>query len=150
LSEEKRTAKARETFFDSVCEYVARNPQLVNSQVAEYFRTLKSKYRIALITTNTKKAIGKILSSAGLEDIFDIIESSKLEEKDDKFAVFDRFVEKHGKPLVYIGGGRKDSFDYCDIMKIKCIFANFEKDDEIPNVESAHDLNELRAMLERA
>ena len=124
LSDDERTIKARETFFNSVCDYVRKHPKVRNNDIIEYFNSLKNSYRIALITTNTKSALERILSSAGLNGFFDIVEASMPNEKDDKRAVFERFITKYGKPLVYIGGNRKDSFDYCRERGIRCIFAN--------------------------
>ncbi|MBI2124906.1 HAD hydrolase-like protein [Candidatus Pacearchaeota archaeon] len=149
LSDDKRTVKARETFFDSVCDYVRKHPEVRNNDIINYFNSLKNNYRIALITTNIKSALERILLSAGLTDFFDIIEASMPDEKDDKRAVFERFIKKYGKPLVYIGGNRKDSFDYCRENGINCIFANLEKQQDIEGVESAYNLEELNQMLSR-
>jgi predicted SnoaL-like aldol condensation-catalyzing enzyme len=144
LTERERTIKAREMYFDSVCQYVQQNPKVRNEAIIKYFTFIKDKYRLALITTNIQSALKKILSSAGLMDLFDITETSLPEEKDDKRIVFDRFVMKYGKPLIYIGGSRKDSFDYCKENKIPCIFANLEAEKDIADVESAHNLEELK------
>ena len=149
LSDDERTIKARETFFDSVCDYVRKYPEARNNGIINYFNSLKKSYRIALITTNTKSALERILSSASLTDFFDIIEASMPDEKDDKRIVFERFIKKYGKPLVYIGGNRKDSFDYCREKGISCIFANIEKQLGIEGVESAHNLKELKQKLSR-
>ena|SRR3989338_11059765 len=149
LTDKKRTIKARELFFDSVCKYIGKNPGVKNKEIIEYFKELKSNFRIALITTNTDKATEKILKALGLSNFFDIIETSKPEEKDDKRAVFGRFIEKHGKPLVYIGGGRKDSYDYCKENNIPRIFANFEAGPEIGGVESANSLRELEKAIKK-
>ena len=149
LSDDERTIKARETFFDSVCDYVRKYPEARNNGIINYFNSLKKSYRIALITTNTKSALERILSSASLTDFFDIIEASMPDEKDDKRIVFERFIKKYGKPLIYIGGNRKDSFDYCGEKGIPCIFANFEKQPDIEGVESAHNLEELKQKLSR-
>ena len=149
LNDDERTIKARETFFSSVCDYVKKYPRAKNNSVIKYFDSLKNRYRIALITTNTKSALERILSSAGLTDFFDIIEASMPNEKDDKRIVFERFIKKYGKPLIYIGGNRKDIFDYCKEKGIPCIFANFEKQAELEGVESAHNIEELKQKLSK-
>ena len=149
LSERERTIAARERFFDAVCEYIVHNPQLVNNDVAEYLSSLKEKYRLALITTNTCKSLEKILSIPGLKGLFDIAESSRVDEKDDKAAVFDRFIQKNGKPYLYIGGERKDSYEYCQKNKIQPIFANFEGADDLDNILNVHSLTELKERIER-
>lgn len=71
------------------------------------------------------------------------------EERDDKREVFDRFLRKYGKPIIYIGGDRKDSFDYCRENGIPCLFANLENQPEIEQVNSVHNLRELKQELEK-
>lgn len=96
------------------------------------------------------QAIKKILDILELSNFFDIIEASKLGEKDDKRAVFDRFIQKYGKPLVYIGGGRKDSYDYCKEKNIPRIFANLENQKaDIEGVESANSFHELEKAVKK-
>lgn len=149
LSEEQRTTKARETFFDSVIEYIKQNPKTKNKKTIKYFESLKDKYELALITTNTSSAIKKILNITGLKNLFDIIETSKPEEKDDKKIVFKRFVEKYKKPVIYIGGSKKDSFDYCKENNIKHIFVNFKNKEVIDNTETIYNLEELKQKISK-
>ena len=149
LSDEERTIKARETFFNSVCDYVKKYPRVKNNSIIKYFDSLKKSYRLALITTNIKSALKKIIEIAGLTDFFDIIEASMPDEKDDKRIGFERFIKKYGKPLIYIGGERKDSFDYCKEKGIPCIFANFEKQPDIEGIESVRNLEELKQKLSK-
>jgi len=148
-TETERTVKARRMFFDSVIKYIKENPSMKNDKVITYFKSLKRKYRIALVTTNTRQALEKILSATGLQNLFDIVEASEESEKDDKIAVFNRFTKTYGNPLVYIGGDRKDSFDYCKAHKIPHIFANLEDNKEIEGIESVHNLDELKTALSR-
>lgn len=148
LTEEKRTILARRMFFDSIIRYIQENPSTKNSDVIKYFNLLKKKYRLALITSNTKPALNKILSATNLSDLFDIIEASEETEKDDKIAVFNRFVKKYGKPIIYIGGDRKDSFDYCKKNDIPCIFANLEEGQHIEGVETINNFKGLKEKLE--
>jgi hypothetical protein len=147
-NEKQRVIKAREMYFDSVCEYVKQNPKVRNESVIKQFSKLKNDYRIALITTNTGEALKKILRVTNLEGFFDIIETSLPEEKDDKRIVFERFIEKYGKPLIYLGGNRKDSFDYCRENNINCVFTNLEGLEDISGVESVHNPKELKQKLE--
>lgn len=144
LSEKERTFKAREMFFDSVLEYIKEHPKVKNEQIIKYFKSLKKDYHLALITTNTKSALERILSITNLENLFDIIEKSKPEEKDDKRIVFNRFIKRYGKPILYIGGSRKDSFDYCKEQNIPCIFANLDNSEKINEVKTIHNLTELK------
>ena len=134
-------------YFDSVLEYIKINKDVINKDVIDYFRTLKKKFRLALITTNKKDSLDKILKLIKLNYFFDIIESSLPNEKDDKRLVFKRFIKKYKKPLIYIGGDRKDSFDFCKENNIPCIFANFENSPELHDVESVYNLEELKIKL---
>ncbi len=147
LDERERVIKAREMFFESVCEYVGKNPKVRNEEIIKYFSSLKERWRLALITTNIQSALEKILSVADLRGLFDITETSLPEEKDDKRIVFERFIKKYGEPLIYIGGSRKDSFDYCREENIPHIFVNLESEKEIPNMNSAHSLKEIKEKL---
>jgi len=88
-TDKQRTKKAREIYMESVLAHVRKNKnKVVNKKVINFFGKLKSKYRLALVTTNTKSFVDKITRTAGIRNLFDIIESSKPAEKDDKVAVF--------------------------------------------------------------
>lgn len=147
LSEEERTKKARESYFEATIKYIEQNPNVVNEEVIRYFESIKDKYRLGLITTNTKSALERILKVANLKNLFDLIETSKPEEKDVKEVVFDRFIKKHGKPLAYIGGGRKDSYDHCKNYGIRRVFANLEEERDLEDVENVHNLRELKQKI---
>jgi len=149
LDETQRVVKAREIYFDSVCQYVKENPKVRNERIIKYLVSLKDKYRLALITTNIQSALEKILDVSHLTDLFDLVQVSLPNEKDDKRIVFRRFIEQYGKPIIYIGGDRKDSYDYCRENSIKTIFANLEGQEEIEEVESIHNLKELKAKLKK-
>jgi len=149
LDKTKRVVKAREMFFESVCEYVKQNPKVRNETIIRYFASLRETYRLALITTNIHSALEKILQAAKLQGFFDEVEASMPNERDDKRAVFERFRKKYGKPLIYIGGDRKDSFDYCNENSIHCLFANLEGSKEIQGVQSVHNLKELKERLSK-
>lgn len=149
LSGGERTKIARETYFNSVIKYIKQNRGVINKKVIKYFTGLKKDYRIALITTNTKNALEKILKATELETLFDIIEFSDPTEKDDKRLVFERFIKRNGKPKLYIGGSRKDSYDYCKEKNIPIIFANFENQEKIEGVNIVRNLEELKIEIEK-
>ena len=149
LSEKERTKIAREMYFDIVLKYIKHRPHVKNERVIKYFKSLKSKYKIALITTNTPEAARKILHIAHLDKLFDLVETSPPSEKDDKRKVFDRFIAKHGKPILYMGGNRKDSFEYCREHGIRGIFANFENSKAILGAKSVRNLNELKEIIHK-
>ena len=145
LPDKERTIKAREIFSDSVVKYIEQHQELKNQEVIEYFsEILKKDFLIALVTTNTSHTISRILKTIKLENLFDIKETSREYEKDDKVIVLERFIKKYGKPIIYIGGDRKDSFDYCDKNNISCIFANLENQEDIEGVTTIHALKELK------
>ena len=145
LSNSKRTEIARESYFDSVLEFIKQNQDKINHDFIEYLESLKGKYRIAIITTNTWSALEKILEVSYInKDLFDLIEVSKLEEKDDKTIVFERFIEKHGKPNFYIGSSEK-TIKYCKEKKIKYISTNFYTNNNLP--DSVANIEELKEVI---
>jgi phosphoglycolate phosphatase-like HAD superfamily hydrolase len=148
LSNGERTAKARELFFDAICNYISSKPNLLNEDIINYFFSLKEKYRLALITTNPKEAIEKILKHTKLANLFDIIEVSLITEKDDKTKVFDRFIEKNGLPELYIGSS-EDALNYCMEKEINCIYINLEQSVSLPAFDEAKNLLELKELIER-
>ncbi len=147
-SKDERTREARKRFMQSVIDFVKDNKdELINTDIIEYFKSLKDRFMIALITTNVKDFIDKLLSAAGLDDFFDIVEASNLEEEDDKVSVFERFISKYGKPVVYFGGDRKELYDYCKQKSLFCVFANLERNKEL-NVRTAYNLEELKEIIQ--
>lgn len=149
LSEEEKTKKARESFFGSVCKQIEQNPLLKNQEVIDFFKGIKNKYSIALITTNTEQTTKKILRILGLDSFFDFIEASSPDEKDDKTKVIGRFIEKHGNPFIYAGGDRKEAYDYLRQKGIRCIFINLEGSSKIDGVKTVFSLNEFAKSLEK-
>lgn len=149
LNDKDRTIKARETFFDAVCDYLEKHKvRLLNQEVITYFKLMKSHFRIALITSNQKSAMERVLEIVGMGDYFDIIETSEPHEKDEKILVFNRFLENHGKPGVYIGGGRQDSYDLCQSHNVPCVYANLESGKDLVGVETVRNLDELKRWVE--
>ena len=147
LSDEERTKKARELYFDATIKYIQQNPETINKKIINYFKSLKEKYRLALITTNTPQALISILKVSKLENLFDIIESSQPKEKDDKKAVFNRFIEKNGKPTLYIGNS-KDALLYSKEKEINTLYANLEDTEEIKGIETINNLKGLEEKIE--
>ena len=148
LSDEEQTKKARELFFKSTIKYIQQNPNTINKNIIDYFKSLKNKYRLALITTNTTQALKSILKASKLENLFDIIEASSPEEKDDKKVVFDRFIKKNGKPILYIGNS-KDALLYSKAKGISTLYANLENKEEIKGIKSINNLKELEEELKK-
>lgn len=148
-TDKQRTRKAREIYMDSVLAYAIKNKdKVMNKKAIIFFKKLKSRYRLALVTTNTKSFVNKIIRTAGIKNLFDIVECSKPTEKDDKIAVFKRFIKKHGKPLLYVAGERKDTYDYCKKKNIKCVFANLERNKKL-DVKTVNSLKELSKFIQQ-
>jgi len=68
-SKEKRTAQARQWYQKDVLNYIKSHPNIVYRKPVKILKKLKLKYTLALITTNTKEYIQKILKTAKLEGI---------------------------------------------------------------------------------
>lgn len=149
LDEEKRRVKARQMFFDAVVSYIEQTPQSKNKEAIEFLCKLKEKYRLGLITTNSEEAVRKILTFLELPDLFDAIATSQLHEVNDKKLVMDRFIKRYGKPLVYIGGGDRRTYQVCKELGLPAIYANLESDDDIEDVETVFSLEDLKEKLER-
>jgi FMN phosphatase YigB (HAD superfamily) len=147
FTDAERSALARQLFFDGVCEHIQTH-DVRRHDVIEYFRSLKSKYTIALVTTNTAAAASRILELADIDHLFDITIASDSYEKDDKALVFDRFVAEYGKPVLYIGGERRDSYEYCLKHKISCVYANFDNQSDIASIDSVHSIHELKEIID--
>lgn len=145
LSDSKRTEIARKSYFDSVLEFIKQNQDKINHDFIEYLESLKDKYKIAIITTNTWSALEKILEVSHInKDLFDLIGASKPEEKDDKIIIFERFIEKHGKPKFYIGSSEK-TINYCKEKGIKYILTDFYSNNNFPG--SVTNIKELKEKL---
>jgi phosphoglycolate phosphatase-like HAD superfamily hydrolase len=149
-SEEERTAKARELYFEKVVGYTRKNPLVVRKDVIDYLREQKKDYRLALLTTNTLRATAQMLEAAKAEELFDIIVCSHEDEKDDKKVVFERFFQRYSGPALFIGGDRQESFEYCKRSRVPTIFANFEGGEDIPGVRSARNLQELKIAVKES
>jgi len=149
LSEKERTVKARKIYFAQLREYITMHPDVVNKEMVEFFNSLKPCYRLGLITNNTRITTDIILSLTGLQGLFNMSECSELDEKDDKIAVFDRFIKYYGKPKIYIGN-RKQSFEYCRKNKIPFLSINIEGEKDLPGIDTVHDLRSLKEMLEKS
>lgn len=102
LKDEEKNEKARELFFNYVLKYIDQNPSSINKKAIEKFTKLKQKYTLALVSTNTKEVIQKLLKNADLENFFDIIHTSQKKEKDNTPKLLQDFEKKYEKPIIYI------------------------------------------------
>lgn len=132
-TKEERTKKAREWYQEDVIYYISIHPEIINHKLANSLTELKDKFRLALITTNTKEYINEILKISNLEGIYDIICASPSEEEPDKQRIFKKFVEKYGEPKYYIASRNKEAFEACKKMGLTCIY--FAKDEINPEIK---------------
>jgi len=123
LPEEERIAKRRRVYFDRVLDMIGADD--VRKDVIDFLRGLKCK--LVLITTNDEKMAGKVLEKIGADDLFDEVFTSESSEKDDKRVVFERLIEKIGKPSLLIerSGKLKEFCEKSGVLHIK--FDSVEK-----------------------
>lgn len=100
----KRTYKARKWYQQDVIKYIKNHPEKTKKDIAKKLRSLKEKYEIILITTNTEKYINKILRKARLNKIYDKIIASKTEKEPSKEELVNELLNKYGKPKYYLTG----------------------------------------------
>lgn len=122
-SDFEKTVEARKRYFAAVIEGLKKD-NYENQKLIDYFLTLKESYRIALITTVDSKHIKAILDKLKMLNVFDIIETTIPPEKDDSSNVFERFLDKYGKPVIYLGTSKK-SLKYCSEHDINSVYVNF-------------------------
>jgi phosphoglycolate phosphatase-like HAD superfamily hydrolase len=127
---EEKTLQVRTWYQEAVIKYIQDNPNCVNNHIAERLKQLKSKYFLALITTNTQKHINKILVAAGLTKLYDEIIASETEKEPDKSELLDTLIEEHGKPKYYLTG--KDDPEITE--KLKRLKVKIIKQDELDSI----------------
>jgi hypothetical protein len=116
-----RTIVARERYFKIVCDLGCDDPVFENKEIISYLKSIKEKFSIGLITTTPQKIIEKIQGIFKIENLFDFAEYSKLEEKDNKIVIFERFIENNGQPIIYFGSARKEVIGFCKKNKISFV-----------------------------
>ena len=82
--------------------------EILFKDFAEYLKELKSRFKLALVTTQPQHSAKPILSALGYAELFDYVYESSFYEKPDKFLVLKRFVNENSKPLFYIGNSKED------------------------------------------
>ena len=105
---EQRTAQARTWYQKDVIKYLKEHPETIKKDAAEKLKALKEKYRLILLTTNTRDYINKIIKVSHLQGIYDHIIASNTEKEPDREELIKELIEKYGKPKYYITG-KQDS-----------------------------------------
>jgi FMN phosphatase YigB (HAD superfamily) len=115
-------------------------------EFAEYLRTLKDRYTLALITTAPEVGIIPILNKLHCADIFDITFASAPNHHPDKNSLFIDFMTKYEKPLFYIGLGDKDLGGLKD-LDINTISVNWVSRGTFRGDYEAENIDELKQLL---
>jgi phosphoglycolate phosphatase-like HAD superfamily hydrolase len=110
-SKEERTKTAREWYQEDVIKYIKYHSEVVKKDIAEKLLSIKDKYRLILLTTNTKDYIYQILKVSKLEKIYDNIIASDTEKEPKKEELLNRLIKKYGKPKYYLTGKLEDSIN---------------------------------------
>ncbi|MGY4884577.1 MAG: hypothetical protein ACP5NZ_03290 [Nanobdellota archaeon] len=110
-TKEERTAQARRWYQEDVIYYISIHPEVVKKEIADKILSVKDKYKIILLTTNTKDYIYEILKVSKLEKIYDNIIASNTEEEPDKKKLLDKLIKKYGKPKYYLTGKLDDKIN---------------------------------------
>lgn len=110
-SKEERTYQARKWYQKDVVKYIKYHPEVIKKDTAKRLMLLKEKYRLILVTSNTKDYINKILKTSNLEGIYDTIIASKTEEEPDKEELIGELIKKYGKPKYYLTGKPEDKIN---------------------------------------
>lgn len=146
-TKEERETVARERYFASVLEYIRLN-DVVNQEAIERFVAFKERFRLGLITTNTYDALAKILTAAKLENFYDIIEAEEVSDRDDAVGVFERFVDKHGKPAIYFGASEK-SLEICEEKGIEAVYVNLYGGGRLSDMQHVSRTEEFTQVVSR-
>ena len=134
-SKKQRTTQARKWYQEDVIHYIKLHHEVVNVKLKRILMKLKNKFKLALITTNTKEHIKEILKVTNLENLYEIIHASSSEEEPNKAKVFEEFKQKYGTPKYYIASRSKEAFEECVKIGALCIyFAPEEINPEIKTI----------------
>lgn len=112
---------------------------------SDYLRSIKEKYKLALVTTAPEEVVDAILERLGVADLFNIVYKSPMQEEPDKKKMLQKFISKYGKPEFYIGDGDKH-IEICKEFGIKTISVNWVNKAEIKgdfDIESVKELEEI-------
>ena len=101
---EEKTLQVRTWYQEAVIKYIRNNPHCIDRQIAKRLKQLKIRYQLVLLTSNTKKYISRILSSAGLSGLYDAVIASETEQEPKKADLVETLFTKYGKPEYYLTG----------------------------------------------
>jgi len=115
-----------------------------------FFKKLKKKYTLALITTSPEDIVTIWKNELKLDKYFDIIERTTITENPDKSMLIDKFIKMYKKPILYIGNSKRD-FLPCKKHNIPFILVTWDsksKNLNLPKSKKANNLKELKNEIE--
>ncbi len=90
---------------------------------------LKSRCRLALITTAPEDMVLPALDIVGVRKLFDYIYRSPINQEPSKLDMMNKFIKDIGKPSLYVGNEKKDALA-CKESGVKFALAKWGKHDE--------------------
>ncbi|MBW3011711.1 HAD hydrolase-like protein [Candidatus Woesearchaeota archaeon] len=112
----------------------------------KYLRSIKGKYRLALITTAPESSVEPILEKVGCSDLFDVLYKSPMGRHPNKRELFEEFIAEYEKPVFYIGNGDKD-ITACKELGIKSISVSWVSESKIKGDFDIATVKELEEIL---
>ena len=113
---------------------------------AQYLRTIKNKYKLALITTAPESSVEPILKKIDCLEIFDVIYKSPVNKQPNKKELFEEFIKKYEKPIFYIGKGDKD-ITTCKDLGIKSISVSWISKGQLKGDYDINTVKELKDII---
>lgn len=115
-------------------------------EFAAYLKTLKKKYKLALVTSAPEDAVEPILEKLGISGLFDFLYKSPMHRHPDKKQLFKEFIAKYGKPMYYIGSGDED-IKNCKEIGIKTISVNWVSRGKFKGDFDVNSVGELKRII---
>jgi FMN phosphatase YigB (HAD superfamily) len=144
------TDNESQTFFSRQIYAMMLVAETVSSDMvkefAEYLRSIKGRYSLALITSAPKSAALPMLHKTHCADLFDIIYYSPSTDHPDKMSLFGEFITKHERPLFYIGKGDKD-LGALKELGINTISVNWVEKGTFKGSHDIYSVDELKHIL---
>jgi phosphoglycolate phosphatase-like HAD superfamily hydrolase len=138
---EAQTVFARQVFSMVLVAEVQKSDLI--EEFAEYLRSIKDRYTLALVTSAPEGSIDFVLKKVHCEDLFHIIYSSLDKNYPNKQSLMNDFIEKYERPLYYIGEGDKDLGAMKD-LDITAISVNWVSKARFKGEHNIQEVDELK------
>ncbi|MFH0978510.1 MAG: HAD family hydrolase [Candidatus Woesearchaeota archaeon] len=122
----------------------AQEHDILVKDMTQLLKTLRKKYRTALVTTSPEDVVKPLLKASGA--LFDIVFLQPLHEKPSKLVLLRRFTARYGKPTCYIGNSRED-VTACKTLRIKSVLAKWDRFDNVKADFEASTVRALKGLL---